>query len=192
MQNDIYIWDDFKKGKESAASHIYHKNVDFLYFYGKKFTHNEDLILDTIQELFYYLIKNRKKLGTTDNIRLYLIKSFRRRLLQEINKERKYINIEEGYDFNITFSPEKALILNEENSQKIKYVKKAIKELNQKQREILYYKFTCGYEYDQICEIMSVSYDSARQLTSRAINLMKKLLPKYDLNLFLIFKTLVN
>jgi RNA polymerase sigma factor (sigma-70 family) len=190
MKEDKYIWEEFKNGKEYALPYIYHQNFDFLFFYGKKITKDEDLILDIIQDLFYELIRSKKNLGKTDNIRLYLLKSFRRKLIKELQQKQKNeenqreINIQP----NIVFSIEEDLISTEEKSHRQELVKQGMKELNLKQREVLYYKFTCGFDYNQISEIMAVTNDSARQLVSRAIQSLKKYLSENDFILFSILR----
>lgn len=85
---------------EHALSYIYRQNTDFLFFYGKKFTPDEEFILDMIQDLFCDLIKCRKKLGETDNIRLYLMKSFRRKLLRGIESKRRSAKLESDTIWN--------------------------------------------------------------------------------------------
>jgi RNA polymerase sigma factor (sigma-70 family) len=129
-------------------------------------------------------------LGKTDNIRLYLLKSFRRKLIKELQQKQKNeenqreINIQP----NIVFSIEEDLISTEEKSHRQELVKQGMKELNLKQREVLYYKFTCGFDYNQISEIMAVTNDSARQLVSRAIQSLKKYLSENDFILFSILR----
>lgn len=188
MQNDKHIWDGLKRGKEDSLSYVYHQHVDFLFFYGKKITGNENLIYDTIQDLFYHLIRNRQSLGDVQNIRLYLLKSFRRRLLLALEKERKLTGLEATHEFDVTFSVEEDWIKTEEMSRQKRFLREAMTELNEKQREILYYRFTCGFDYLQICEIMSISYTSARQLTSRAVNTLKKYLADRNFILMLLFQ----
>lgn len=192
MKEDKYIWNEFKSDAGQALCYIYLNNIDFLFFYGKRFTSDEDFILDVIQDLFYDLIRSRKNLGETDNIRLYLLKSFRRRLLREIGNRNKITsrNNELNPVHEIVFSIEEELITNEEQSRKIGLIRKGLKELNPQQREVFYYKYTLGYDYGQICEIMSISYDSARQLVSRGINSLKRFMEGNDFFLMLIFSTL--
>ncbi|GAB1454105.1 sigma-70 family RNA polymerase sigma factor [Draconibacterium sp.] len=175
--SDIIIWKEFKNGKDDALSFIYHQNIDFLFFYGKKFTTDEALILDVIQDLFFYLIQKRNTLGDTENIRMYLLKSFRRSLFIELRKKEKLQKFDDtGFEPEIVFSVEENLIIAEEQSEKSLELKRGMQMLNQQQREILYYKFTCNFDYNQICEIMSISYDSARQIVSRSIQSLKKYL----------------
>ena len=182
MKEDQYIWEEFKNGEEDALAYIYNQNIDFLFFYGKRITKDEDFLLDTIQDLFYELIRSKKNLGKTDNIRLYLLKSFRRKLIRELQKKQKQSGSNEGIDIfpDIVFSVEDDMILSEEKSKQIEIVRQGMKGLSQKQREVLYYKFNLGFDYKQISEIMQVTNDSARQIVSRAINSLKKCFDKND------------
>jgi len=187
MKPDKKIWDDFRKGENYALSHIYFQHVQMLYRYGKKFSQDDELIKDTIQDLFFDLIRTRKNLGETDNIDFYLMASFRRKLAKSINKK---ITLEYSGDRELTaeivYSAEHELIGREELSQREKAVKKALAGLSPKQREILYYKFTCNFDYDQICEIMKLQYDSARKQVSRALKAMKEILSGSDIYLFFV------
>ena len=185
MKPDKKIWDDFRKGENYALSHIYFQHVQMLYRYGKKFSHDDELIKDTIQDLFFDLIRTRKNLGKTDNICFYLMASFRRKLSKSVKRKipLEYSNNNELIS-DIVYSAEHDLIDKEELTQREQAVKKALAELSPKQREILYYKFTCNFDYDQICEIMKLQYDSARKQVSRALKVMKKILSGSDLFLF--------
>ncbi len=184
MKEDKDKWNDFRNNAENALSLIYRQNIDFLFFYGKKFTIEEDFILDMIHDLFCDLIKYRKTLSETDNIRLYLMKSLRRRLLRGMENKRKFSKLDNNRNLQpeMVFSIEEEMISDEEQSRRNMFIKKGLKELNAKQREVLYYKFTLGYDYNQISEIMSISYDSARQLVSRSINSLKHFMA--DKNVF--------
>ena len=187
--NDTKLWEDFKKGEKYALSHIYYQYANMLYIYGKKFTSDEELIKDSIQDLFFDLIRTRATLGNTDNIYFYLIKSLRRRLLQSFNgnKNLKISDAEfENYSLHIVYSIEEDLILKEELTQNEKNVRKGLAELSPKQREILYYRFTCDFEYDQICEIMSIKYDSARKMVFRALKTLRTELSETSFTFFML------
>jgi len=187
MKPDKKIWEDFRKGENFALSHIYFQHIQMLYRYGKKFSSDDELIKDTIQDLFFDLIRTRENLGETDNICFYLMASFRRKLVKSSNKKilLQYSGDEE-LTAEIVYSAEHDLIGREELSQREQAVKKALAELSPKQREILYYKFICNFDYDQICEIMKLQYDSARKQVSRALKAMKEILSGSDLFLFFV------
>lgn len=180
--NDNKLWEDFKKGDKNALSQIYCKHVDLLFRYGKKFSRDNELVKDTIQDLFFDLIRTRNNLGTTDNIRFYLIKAFRHRLFRNLNKpdnRSKTVN-ESELQAEIVYSAEDDLISREELTHREQMIQQGLKAISPKQREILFYRFTCDFEYSQICEIMSLKYDSARKQVFRALKALKNKLPDKD------------
>jgi len=180
--SDQKIWDDFRKGESYALSHIYYQYAQLLFRYGKKFSNKDELIKDTIQDLFFDLIQYRQKLGNTDNIKFYLIVSFRRKLVANIKKHNLFLDVrsEKIMEAEIVYSAERELIDKEEITYREKLVQKVLKEISPKQREILFYRFACDFEYEQICEIMSLKYDSARKLVFRALKSLKKCLSDTD------------
>jgi len=188
ITNDTKLWEDFKKGEKYALTHIYYLYADSLFRYGKKFSSDDELVKDAIQDLFFDLIRTRAKLGTTDHIYFYLIKSLRRRLVQThsgINN--RMITDDEGdmQTANIVYSIEDEWIQKEELTKKEEIVRKGLAELSPKQREIIYYRFTCDFEYEQICEIMSMKYDSARKMVFRALKTLREHLTETNFIFFM-------
>lgn len=177
MISEENIWNDFREGKSYALSYIYNKYVHILFSYGKKFTDNNELIKDTTQDLFFDLIRTRKNLGETNNIKFYLLCSLRRKLIANLKKkEMLFLKLEESESFFNIYSVEENYIENEEQLQKKEKIKKALQKLSPKQREIIYYRYTCEFDYDQICKIMSIKYDSARKQVFRALKVLKDIL----------------
>lgn len=186
--SDNELWDDFKKGEKYALSHIYYHYVDDLFRYSKKFTADNELVKDTIQDLFFDLIRTRNKLGNTDNIYFYLIKALRRRLFQSLSNSKKLKQAhqpDEEYLANIVYSIEDEWIQKEQLTKKKEMIRKGLAKLSPKQREIIYYRFTCDFEYDQICEIMSMKYDSARKMVFRALQTLREHISETNITLLL-------
>jgi len=186
---DGELWKSFKKEEKQALSQIYNSYVNQLFRYGKKFTNDNDLIKDTIQDLFFDLIRTRSTLGQTDNIYFYLIKAFRRRITRSISESKKQTEtwndteVEAKY---IAYSIEDELIQKEHLTEKEECIRNGLAQLSPKQREIIYYRYTCDFEYDQICEIMSIKYDSARKMMYRAIQTLRRYLSETNFSFFLI------
>ena len=120
------------------------------------------------------------------------MKSLRRKLLRGIESKKKLVKLDSVYNLEpeIVFSIEEEMITDEEQSRRNKFLRHGLKKLNAKQREVIYYKFTLGYDYNQISEIMSITYDSARQLVSRGINSLKHFMSKNNFFLVLIYRQL--
>lgn len=178
IDSDKKIWNDFREGKEYALSRIYYQNVQKLFRYGQKISSNNELIKDTIQELFFDLIRTRDNLGSTDNISFYLFASFRRKLNRSYSKEKLFSDsdVKNLMEAKIVYSIEDELIEKEQLTQQEQQVQAGLKMLSAKQRQILYYKFTCDFSYEEICELMSLEYDSARKQVSRALKSLKSVL----------------
>lgn len=181
--SDIQLWEDFRRGEKYALSHIYYLYVDKLFRYGQKFSQDDEFVKDTVQDLFFDLIRTRENLGKTDHIYFYLIKAFRRKLFRslkgtiKIQKSSRDSDLEQA---NIIYSIEDEWIEQEHLSEKEAMIRNCLTELSPKQREIIYYRFTCGFEYEQICEIMSMKYDSARKMVFRALKRLRKILIEND------------
>lgn len=188
MTEDRKIWEQFKAGDKNATSYIYYQHVQMLYRYGKKFTSDSELVKDTIQELFFDLIRTRAGLGTTDNIRFYLFKSLRRKITNEKLKKPLIKDSEEEQtsELTIVYSYEEELINLEDLSRREQLVQKGLAGLSPKQREILFYRYTCEFEYEQICEIMKMKYDSARKMVFRALQSLKDHLSETDFHFFVV------
>ncbi len=169
---DSKIWNDFRQGKSYATSALYDMSIDFLYSYGKRFTADENLIMDEIQEMFVYLIQKRTTLGYTDNIKAYLQLTLRRRLYKSLQNIKNVSLDNNSEDSIISFEDE--LIEYESLAEKREELQKILKNLSPEKREILYYRFSDELDYSQIGEIMSISNETARQRVSRIIKEIRK------------------
>lgn len=173
---DTEIWTSFKKGEEWAISLVYSEHAESLYRYGLKFTSETNYIEDALQDLFAELIKNRKKIGHTDNVLFYLLKSFKRRLLRKIQTEKRFVSDKElrDYYFDVTWSIEHELIVEEVLEQKSKILLKALDELTPRQKEAIYLRFTRELDYKEVAALMDISVEACRNLISKAIYILKK------------------
>jgi RNA polymerase sigma factor (sigma-70 family) len=103
--------------------------------------------------------------------------SLQRRLIRTLKKDQISSKNEDTEMIpKIVFSVEEEIIESERLSQRDQMIRKCLQELNPRQREILYYRYTCNLEYPEICEMMSLKYDSARKLVFRALSALKKCL----------------
>jgi RNA polymerase sigma factor (sigma-70 family) len=174
--DDARIWARFKNGDDQSFSAIYSTYSPKLYHYGLKFTQNRTLIEDSIQELFFELLKNRRTIGQTSHILRYLMKSFRFKLFRILNHEKRYDHRNEGEDyvFDITFSIEHDMIVKDSRDQRAEAFSRALGNLTPRQKEAIYLKFTIELEYNEICEIMDLNLESCRNLIYRAIKALKE------------------
>ncbi|WP_223552323.1 RNA polymerase sigma factor [Aestuariivivens sp. NBU2969] len=173
---DIQIWLRFKAGDESAFAKIYRNNVSFLYSYGLKLVYNKPMVWDCIQDLFVYIWDRKDKLGEVNNIRLYLCKSLRRKILNENKKDLMFIGesfINHSDEKIISESVEYKLIEKQKFDQQLSKVKLYLNNLTIKQREVIHLKFYVGLSYPEIAEIMDLSTKATYKLMGRAISMLR-------------------
>ena len=188
--NNYQIWTSFKRGEEWAVSYIYSEFAEKLYQYGLKFTSDIPAVEDALQDLFAELINKRKRLGNTDNILLYLLKCYKRKLLRKIKFESRFFRESEmeTYQFDVTWSVEHELILEEISQNRARLLLNALKELTPRQKEAIYLRYTKEMDYNEVAEMMDISIEGARNLISRAISTIKrKFTPEKNQDLMVLF-----
>ena len=107
QENDEKLWNEFLNGNQGALSKIYLTNVNDLYAFGCKFSVDNSLIKDCIQDLFETLIQTRTKLNTTDNVRAYLFTALKRKIVRETIRSSKFEQVMERGDYRFEVGFEK-------------------------------------------------------------------------------------
>jgi len=178
QKEDSVLWNSFRNGNESAFIRIYETYFDKLYAYGWRICKKEELVKDAIQDMFIGLRKYRSNLGQTDSIKFYLFKCLKRTIIKE--EGNWYSNLDEidnSYFFDFTFSHEKILIDRQIDEEKKEKLNKAIAQLSPRKREVIYYYFYEGLNYQQIQEIMKLdNVKSARNLIYKALGFLREVL----------------
>jgi RNA polymerase sigma factor (sigma-70 family) len=174
---DREIWEKFKAGDKSVLSDIYFQYFRSMFQYGIKFKDDPEFIKDCIQDVFLKLIQAGEKLSSTENIQFYLFKALKNAIYKEIDKRKKIEWTEMmPLKFEAPFMLEEEIVEKENTTIKEMALLKALNDLSDRQREIIYLRYECGMEYDQICDIMDLKNDSARKLVYRAIKSLKDII----------------
>lgn len=151
----------FLKGDNDALETIFTDHYNHLFNYGSKLTRDKTSVEDAIQELFIDLIKYRKKISSTDNVKFYLFKSLR-------NK----INLQRTESLEIKFD-----VSDENSSTEDKdYIelKKQISNLSSSEREIIYLKFYNNLKNGEIAELLELKYQTVANHLQNAIVKLRK------------------
>lgn len=171
------LWMKFKDGDNDALSKLYTAFANDLYAYGIKITKDEHLVKDCIQEVFIQLIERKKVLLITSRIHIYLFKSLRNRILEELRSNSKKADIIgrlSEKDHEDEQNAEQLMINSEEENSIRKTIGLSISKLPNRQREIVYLKYTEGFSYDEIAEMLGIDKASARTLLYRSLKSIKE------------------
>ncbi len=171
------LWSRFLEGDTQVLSLIFMRYSNFLFDYGCRFTADQDLVKDCIQEVFCTLIRTHKKLSDTDNVKLYLLKSVKRRIIRELkNVSNKTLSLDDyDYSFSLVWSENLENQITELAEEKMLLIADAMNSLTERQKEAIYLRFNRGLEYEEISSLLSLNYQSSRALIHRAIEKIREI-----------------
>ncbi|HZX75025.1 MAG TPA: sigma-70 family RNA polymerase sigma factor, partial [Cyclobacteriaceae bacterium] len=166
-QDDVQLWNAFRNGDDNALVVIFEKESDALFNYGVRIFHNDEIVRDTIQDLFAELCQNRSGLSETTSIRFYLLKALRRKLFRAKKKSLRHMfwltepeNIPSA-EFQM-ISQQVA----EEKRDKVTYL---LKSLSKRQREAIFLRYYEDLSYEKIADILNIGRQGAYNMVSKAM-----------------------
>ena len=174
--NHSEVWNSFiSKGGDEAFSTIYFNHYDLLYHIGLRYTSDIQVIEDSIQNIFIYLLNSRNKLKQVTNVRGYLLKSFRRQLFLDLKKQKRLSLPDQLPEttFDYFNSAEQTISDEEELSEMKQALKQSLGKLSAKQQEIIYLRYDCDLNYEEISNILDISVDSCYKSVYRSIKTIK-------------------
>ncbi|HKK88625.1 MAG TPA: sigma-70 family RNA polymerase sigma factor [Saprospiraceae bacterium] len=179
-------WKGLIDGDREAFRRLYEKSVDELFRYAGRIIQDDALIEDGIQDLYIKLWEKRRSLPVDAPPKAYLYTSIRNNLIRVMERHyNKYTDVEvDQMHLGQEASAERDWIQGENEQIRSGSLKKALEELPDRQRELIYLKYQAGLSYDEIEEVMGITNQSLRNLMNRA---MKKLRTLLGEDLFIIF-----
>lgn len=171
------LWNDFRKGNSAAFAKLYDLFAADLYRYGYNLVRNRQVVEDCLHELFLHLHESRARLGATDNIRFYLYRSLKRRLLDMVGRFNKLSSDKYLFDrAEFLIQPYECLLVEEQliNQQKQLLVVE-LNRLPKRQKEILYLVYMKGLSYQQAAEVMNITMKSVYNTINVALTTLRVL-----------------
>ena len=175
QHSDLKIWTLFKTGDENAFCFIYRKYFPILFDYAYRFSSNEALIKDCIQDLFIYIRRNRAHLNKTTSIKLYLFVALRRRLIRYLKREDKFDFRSNFVDLDASEMPFEFQLINEQQDNANEHkLQTAIQQLPERQKKAIYYFYFENFSYQEVAKLMDMTHvKSARNLIYKALISLK-------------------
>lgn len=162
---------------KSEISEIYTRYFDSMFFYGCNLGFDETIVMDAIHDVFYKLCISNSSFSTIPNLKFYLFKALKNRLIDIHRVKKDYsgtISTEEGYfhseseSFKLNVTVEDEIIAKEDLREIQEKVGRVLSSLTDRQREIIYLRYIQGYEYKEITELMGISVESCRNLINKS------------------------
>ncbi|MDR1098763.1 MAG: RNA polymerase sigma factor [Tannerella sp.] len=161
---------------------LYRTYVNTLFSYAINLGFDRDTSMDAIHDVFYKLCLDEKLLKNVGNIRFYLLRALKNHLIN-IHKQRNAVTElslesldgrQEELPFTVNVTIEDELIAKEDGEALRIRITRMLEELSGRQREIIYLRYTEGYEYEEIARLMHISVSSCRKLIHKAMLKLKK------------------
>lgn len=189
-ENEARIWDDFINGDDAAVSFIYRKYAGMLYNYGRQFAEDE-LVRDCVQDLFFDLIRSRKRLGKVLSVKAYLYSSLRRKIARKLKKGRFEIEenlLDEKAKFYMSIASDGTTPMDSFISKRLEILKDACNGLSTRQREAIMLYYFEELSYREIADIFGMKkVASARILMYRALDALKGILGNIKDELLIVY-----
>jgi RNA polymerase sigma factor (sigma-70 family) len=176
MIQNQYLWLHFLEGDKNALSEIFLKFHDDLFRYGVKLAGDENLVKDSIQDLFLKLWKNRTNLKPVENLKPYLFKSLRNHIIDSLELRKYTVSIENDFEhsFEVVYSTEDFLINSQVTKDTRKQIIDALNQLMPRQREAIYLRYFEELDFDTIATVMDMNVQSARNVLHRGISALRE------------------
>lgn len=170
------LWGEIRNGERGALSELFCLYYRPLYLYGCTIVRCEDLIKDSIQDLFLTLWKNRTRINDARSVSSYLMSSLRRMLLRKIRQQkscyernRAWCDQVPGYETTIEELWSRA----ETDAEHGRLLARAMESLSSRQKEAIYLKYYGGMSNNEISNVMEINCQSVYNHVSEAIRQMQ-------------------
>jgi RNA polymerase sigma factor (sigma-70 family) len=182
LKNDIQLeatWlQRLQQNDEQALAAIMKKYYTALYNYGARFTNDDALIKDCIQEVFISLWQRRENAAAILSPRYYLLRAVKNKVLKSLHKHNNktgFIESEDEYDFLQEFSVEKLIIDKQMSEDQATELRRTLSQLSKRQHELIYLKFYQHLDHAQIAGLMNLSRQSVYNLLHETIQKLRSL-----------------
>ncbi|KAA0988905.1 RNA polymerase sigma factor [Dyadobacter aurulentus] len=176
--DEIQVWKTFQSGSKDAYTSLYRLHVKAMYRYGMSLVPvSEAFVFDCIHDVFTEIWVKRERLSVPENIRHYLLKSLKVRIIHLLHRQEKsHSSLTQG-DFDDLWSEPSAdeiYIEKEAADNRREMVRRLIALLPHRQQEAIRLRYVENMDYQEIGNILAVNRQSAQNLVHRAVQKLRE------------------
>jgi RNA polymerase sigma factor (sigma-70 family) len=178
MKTDQDLIEGLRNGDRQSFSIIYDEFYESLYFYLLKFSIQEDLVQNAIQDTFVDLWHSRKSLGEIKSLKSYLLVCSRRKLFKvlksnQLLKFTDFISIQGESENYFHYAQEDFLVEKEISEDRKRGIVAAINKLPGKQKESVYLRYYENLTIEEISDVQKIAYQSVLNNLQRAFQVLR-------------------
>ncbi len=174
-QDDALLWRQLMEGDATAFEVLYRKYIGALLQYGERMGLQEEVLKDQVQDLFVEIWKSRTRVTPTDNVKFYLFKALRYKMIRYHQRSNQAIPLDEEWP-QTEESVESRLLVAEQEGLMANHLLKAMEKLPKRQQEIIHLRFFQGFSNQEIADLLNMQYQSATNLIHRSLQSMRQYL----------------
>ena len=170
-------WIQFREGEKNALGSLFKFYYNDLYAYGMKLTGNEEIVRDSIQDLFVKLWESRSRIKVVNQVKPYLIRAFRNLTIDQSRvAERNPVQRFSISEFSETlnFESEDFESESEFTQEQISKVLTLLNLLPPRVREAIYLRYFTGLSTEELAKVLNVTVQSTRNLVHQGIKSLKE------------------
>lgn len=166
------LWQLCLEGDREAFKEMYCRFYPLLYHYGLKLVSDKEFVKDSIQDLFVKIMQDHEALSPTLNLKGYLLRSLRNKMIDLLEKEKPSSDLAGCED---RFAAEDLFIAEDDPNPLSRILMQSFAELSARQQEILYLYYVDGLKHEEIAEVLGINYQSSKNLLFRSLSKLKSL-----------------
>lgn len=186
-KDEAEAWAAMKSGDKRALIFFYTRYFNGLYDYGTRITRNTALAEDCIQDLFTEFWSKREGLSEVQNIKFYLLRSLRRKIIYKLTRDSKVGLSGDLLAFEMQLSHKSHYLSQQINSDIRAKLAELIKMLTPQQREALFLVYHEELSYQECAVIMDLKIKTVYNLVHIAIAKLRENKEKLSLPLLSFF-----
>ena len=186
-KDEAEAWLAMKSGDKRALIFFYTRYFNTLYDYGTRITRDRALAEDCIQDLFTEFWAKRDGLSEVKNIKFYLFKSLRRKIIYKISRDSKIALTNDMVPFEIELSHKTHYLSQQTNAELRQKIIDLIKALSPKQREAVFLIYYEELSYQEASQIMDLKIKTVYNLIHLAISKLRESKAHLSISLFSLF-----
>lgn len=157
MKTQNELLKDFKSGNEQSLFLVMQYYYNDLFRYGIKFTADAEKTKDIINQFFLHIWDHRSKINAVENIKNYLVVSFKRFLIQQLCKKKINFRFMQQQEELTELPYESYIIATQQDNIIKKVLHDMIGALPPRQKQLLQMRFYEQMSYEAIAEKTSLS-----------------------------------
>jgi len=173
LQVDQHLWLKIAEGDQQAYAEVYRFYYNRFYNYGKKFTDNESVLEDSIQEVLLIVWDKRNTLASIEYPGTYFYTSFRNTLVHKLRRQNKFVR-EGTIEGEPEFGVDQVIVFKETEAGLKQQLQKALNTLTPRQREAIFLRFYEGLSYEEVASVLRITTKATYKIMARALSQLKE------------------